>query len=123
MIPWLDHYPDRRMAVLLINGFRDGFLVPSFNGIGFNMVKNLKSAYIHLAVVQEKISKEIIEGRIAGPFSLPPFPDFRLSSLGIIPKKERGSFRMIHHLSYLMDSSLNDEVSDVEVPILPSMKL
>lgn len=60
-------------------------------------------------IVREKIDKEIKEGRVAGPFERPPFEKFRLSPLGVIPKKEPGSYRLIHHLSYPNHHSLNDQ--------------
>lgn len=117
MLPWLDRYSDCTMVHLLINGFKEGFLVPLFSKKGCTLVKNLHSAVIHPEIVQDKISKEVVEGRVSCPFLRPPFPNFRLSPLGIVPKKEQGSFRLIHHLSYTVDASLNDEVSDVEAPV------
>ena len=47
-------------------------------------------------------------GRIVGPFSSPPFANFVSSSLGVVPKKTPGEFRIIHHLSYPESSSVND---------------
>ncbi|CAJ0928568.1 unnamed protein product [Ranitomeya imitator] len=58
-----------------------------------------------LAVVRKKIYGELVLGLL-----LPPFPNFRISPLGVVPKKEAGSFRLIHHLSYPLGASLNDEV-------------
>lgn len=45
-----------------------------------------------------------------GPFSSPPFPNFRLSPLGLVPKKESGCYRLIHHLSFPAKQSLNDDI-------------
>ena len=39
-------------------------------------------------------------GRIAGPFDSAPFPDFKCSPLGLVPKRKEGQFRLIHHLLY-----------------------
>ena len=59
----------------------------------------------------EKLSKELTAGRIVGRFDVPPFNPFRVSPpLGIIPKKSPGEFRLIHHLSYLAGSSVNDGI-------------
>ena len=52
----------------------------------------------------EKLSKELTACRIVGPFDVPPFDPFRVSPLGIIPK------RLIHHLSYPAGSSVNDGI-------------
>lgn len=73
------------------------------------VVGNLKSVHRFLQVVYEKIAKEIAEGRVAGPFLVPWFSSFCISPLGVVPKKEPNSFRLIHHLSFLKNGSLNDE--------------
>ena len=69
---------------------------------------NLKSAIARPDIVREKLNKEITAGRIAGPFQTPPFPDMFCSPLGIVPKKNPGEFRLIHHLSFPQGSSIND---------------
>ena len=63
------------------------------------------------AAVNAKLSTELNAHRLAGPFSSPPFPVFRVSPLGLVPKKVEGEFRLIHHLSYPRGSSLNDGIS------------
>ena len=61
-----------------------------------------------------KIIKELTAGRIAGPFSEPPFPSMKISPLGIVPKKTPNDFRMIHHLSFpnKKEGSVNAGISD-----------
>lgn len=110
MLPWLLIYPDRERASLLIDGFKEGFSLPAFSGEGCHPVRNLKSVDRFREVVREKIIKEIREGRVAGPFIDPPFKDFRISPLGIVPKKEPMAFRLIHHLSFPRGGSLNDDI-------------
>lgn len=44
------------------------------------------------------------------PFSDPPLTNLRISPLGIIPKKEPNSYRLIYHLSYPYDDSFNDQI-------------
>ena len=73
-------------------------------------VKNLRSALEHPGVVDRKLKKELDLGRIAGPFYTEPFRDFRISPIGVVPKKEKGSFRLIHHLSYPEGDSINDGI-------------
>lgn len=62
-------------------------------------------------VVDAKITKEIEAGRIARPFRNRPFFPFRISPLGVIPKKTPGEFRLIHHLPYPKGLSINDGIS------------
>ena len=57
-------------------------------------------------MAEEKIQKEVSLGRVAGPFSQPPFPTLQVSSLGLVPKKD-GDYRLIHHLSYPENASIN----------------
>ena len=49
--------------------------------------------------------------RIAGPFTNPPLPNFVVSPIGVVPKKAPGKFRIIHHLSYPKDLSINAGIS------------
>ena len=73
------------------------------------MVKNLKSADEFPLVVDQKISKELQLGRIMGPYDEPPHvQNYKISPLGVVPKKTPGKFRIIHHLSYPEGSSVND---------------
>ncbi|CAJ0957897.1 unnamed protein product [Ranitomeya imitator] len=110
MVPWLEVFPDQETSSLIFHGFYYGFFVPHFGGIGCKLVQNLPSAAEFPLIVKEKIFKELEAGRAAGPFDSPPFLNFRISPLGVVPKKEQGSFRLIHHLSYPKGASLNDEV-------------
>ena len=60
--------------------------------------------------MQEKVSKELRLGRIAGPFGTPTFETFVTPSLGVVPKKESGAYRMIQHLSHPPGVSVNDGI-------------
>ena len=59
-------------------------------------------------MVDQKLAKEIQEGRIMGLFAEPPLPNLKISPLGVIPNKVQGEFRMIHHLSFPFGDSVND---------------
>lgn len=107
LLPWLEVYPDRRTADLLYNGFKVGFQVPEFQGSGCIIVKNSKSVSLLKPIVRTKIQAEIDAGRVAGPFNTPPFSNFRISPLAIVPKKEPNSYRLIHNLSFPDKESLN----------------
>lgn len=111
MRPWLERYPDRERAQLLPSGVLNCFPLPAFWGEGCVVVENLKSVHQFLQMVYEKIAKEIAEGRVAGPFLVPPFSNFHISPFGVVPKKEPNSFRLIHHLSFHgVDGSMNNEI-------------
>ena len=99
------------VAEYLVSGFHCGFRlgcqdIPPPNA---GLVQNLKSAFQFADIVDEKVQSELAKHRIMGPYSSPPsFPDFRVSPLGVVPKKVSGEFRMIHHLSYPRNYSVND---------------
>ncbi|XP_031749215.1 uncharacterized protein LOC116407638 [Xenopus tropicalis] len=110
MLPWLSKYPARDKAELLKKGFRDGFRIPGREGTQGGQLKNLKSANTNPGLVIEKLYKEVSLGRMAGPFKEPPLHNLRTSPLGLVPKKEAGKFRLIHHLSHPKGTSVNDEI-------------
>ena len=108
LIPLLVNYPD---ALRLCQGFLYGFPV-HFDGPRVSSVApNLLSAQQSPHVADQKLAKELAAHRLAGPFDSPPFPQFRISTLGIVPKKSPGEYRLIHHLSYPYGSSVNDGIA------------
>lgn len=58
--------------------------------------------------VRTKLLPELHSNRVKGPFSVPPFPNLRISPIGLVPKKSPGQFRLIHHLSYPEGNAIND---------------
>ena len=59
-------------------------------------------------VIHDFVSEGILQNRIAGPFSAPPFEHFVVSPLGVVPKSEVGKYRVIHDLSFPKQHSVND---------------
>ncbi|KAM9323893.1 complement factor B-like [Gastrophryne carolinensis] len=47
---------------------------------------------------------------MSGPFTDPPVDGMVVSPLGVVPKKEKGKFRLIHHLSFPKGGSVNDGI-------------
>jgi hypothetical protein len=68
--------------------------------------------------VHRKIVGEVEKGRVAGPFENIPFPNLRCSPIGLVPKKNPGEFRLIHHLSWPEGNSVNHHID----PIMASVK-
>lgn len=91
-----------------MEGFKYGF--PLGYG-GPNMcyfAPNHLSVSRNPAAARLKLQAELSKERIAGPFTDPPFQYYRVSPLGVIPKKTPGVFRLIHDLSYPKFLSVND---------------
>ena len=59
-------------------------------------------------IVSNKVAKELLAGRMAGPFLDPPFSNLHFSPLGLFPKKDPSKCRIIHHLSHPKGQSVND---------------
>ena len=94
--------------VILIEGFTEGFSL-GYTGLRVCMDSEcLRSASAQPNIVHGKLAKEIQAGRIAGPFVSRPLQQLQCSPIGIVPKKEPGSFRLIHHLSFPHGGAIND---------------
>ena len=91
-----------------VNGFRLGYEGPR----RFRLSPNLTCAKDFPDIISNSISREVQLGRVKGPFLSPPFPNLQVSPIGVVPKKASGEFRMIHHLSYPRDFSINDFICD-----------
>ena len=104
---WLDGYQEQSKKELL-TGIKFGFQVQS--SLPFRLggdYTNHRSALQHVTKINEKLSKELLLHRIAGPFDRPP-PGLILSPLAAVPKKDSGDIRLIHDLSFPKGNSVND---------------
>ena len=100
------------LARYLVHGFRYGFRIQFIGNRAPFESPNLKSAVQNPDLVLSKLQKEIDAGRIVGPLTNAPFPDFRTSPIGIVPKKTPNEVRLIQHLSYPSGFSVNDNIPD-----------
>ena len=104
----LKNYPHQEVARDLIQGLEAGFKL-KYSGPRLPMDIDSKEMNGEKATIaRDKILKEINLGRVAGPFSEPPFPTFRVSPISVIPKKSSSEFRLIHNLSFPINHSVND---------------
>ena len=110
LVPLLAGY-DTSIVKFLELGFQFGFRIQFEGELTDVRPKNLISALELPIVIDDKLAKELGASRIAGPFANPPFPLYRVSPLGVVPKKTPGEFRLIHHLSYPRGASINDGIS------------
>ena len=103
---------DSAKANYLVCGFNNGFRIGLQGDRHFRASPNLKFASEFPEIVEEKLAKEISQGRIAGPYHELPFVNMHISPIGVVPKKEVGQYRLIHHLSYPTDKSINEHIPD-----------
>ncbi|CAB4014220.1 Hypothetical predicted protein, partial [Paramuricea clavata] len=78
---------DPGLTSILYTGFKFGFSLHFEETRTSFFANNLISAQQNPEIVSAKLSKELAAGRLAGPFDFPPFPKFRVSPLGVVPKK------------------------------------
>jgi len=62
-------------------------------------------------VAHERVKYEITLGRIAGSFMLRPISNWRISPMGLVPKKTSG-WSLLTHLSYPSGNSVNDFIDE-----------
>lgn len=105
---------DQLATEYLVNGFKEGFRLNFEGPRGFQDCSNLKSANDDPNNVELKLNKEILLGRIEGPFDQQPFVNLKISPLGLVPKKTPNQFRLIHHLSF-PHNSLNSVNAGIPV--------
>ena len=108
--PYLNSYFADIISTL-ISGFTNDFALHFSGIVNTQEGKNLPSALANPTVVDQKLAKELSALRLAGPFTAAPFHPFRVSLLGLVPKKTIGEFRLIYHLSFLCGSSVNDGIA------------
>ncbi len=94
-----------------MHGFHHGFSINYHGPQNTSHAKNHRSALTNPEIVSAELLKDIALGRIAGPFQTPPLINFRVSPLGLVPKKEQGQYRLIHDLSFPRGLSINDFIS------------
>lgn len=93
-------HPDQVFVARLCNNIKYGASlgytgprVPRFS-------RNLPTAFEHPEIVSSNLATEVALGRTAGPFVSPPFQNFQVSPIGLVPKKHSEKFRTIFHLSF-----------------------
>ena len=64
-------------------------------------------------MVTNNLAHEISLGRVAGPYDNPPFSNFQISPIGLVPKKNSDKFWTIFHLSFPKTgkTSINNAIS------------
>lgn len=95
------------MKEILVSGFKFGFKLGILGNLTNRFSKNHKSALENPQQLYEKLAKEALKLRVAGPFKNIPFDNFICSPLGLVPKSVPGKFRLIHDLSYPKGNSVN----------------
>ena len=105
---------DPRKTAYLVKGFTEGFRLEHKAIIKTSEdPKNDPSIHQHLDIAQDKINLEVQSGRMKGPFDTPPFPNFHVSPIKLTEKSEKGTYRLLHNLSWPYDTtSINAQIPE-----------
>lgn len=109
---YLERYNNYKDAQVLREGFQRGFRLNYLGSRKASISDNLKSAFEHEQEMETKLQSEINLGRIAGPFNEPPIANLKISPIGLVPKSD-GGWRLITHLSYPTNNSINDGIPEL----------
>ena len=99
---------DSFLAERLISGFTHGFSTGCRDPPFGRALANLPSCQEAPHVIDADIARERQAGRLAGLFPAGHSEILNISPIGLVPKKEPGAFRIIHHLSFPAGASVND---------------
>ena len=103
---WLEGYDEEKKQYLL-DGFTHGFRVGYSGKVSSIIFNNHKSADSKPSIIDDYLEVEIKNKRIFGP--LPSIPEqYHCAPLGLVPKKNKNDFRIIHDLSFPPGQSVNE---------------
>ena len=105
----LAKHPNPQLVRDVCQGLRYGVDIGFQGPRKSSRTPNMKSALDNPEVIKATIAKKLASGWSLGPFSSPPFPNFVINSIGVVPKKT-GGFGMITDLSR-PDESANSGIS------------
>ena len=83
----LSGYPDSSFVYELCNIFRQGARIGFRGQRTHRFSKNLPTASSNPTSVSSNLANEVSLGRMAGPFDTPPFQNFQISPIGLVPKR------------------------------------
>ena len=88
----LSDHPERefvnKLCLELREGARIGYSGPRYPRFS----NNLPTAFLNPEVVSANLNDEVSKGCTMGPFSTPPFQNFQVSPIGLVPKKHSDKF-------------------------------
>jgi hypothetical protein len=111
----LEGHPAPDVASFVLEGIAGGVKLGFDGPRSSPLASNRPSAGQHAAAIADNIRKEVQAGRVAGPFAVSPFAEFRTSPLGAVPKKDSVKMRRIHDLSHPHGASVNAFIEDGSV--------
>ena len=118
---WLDlmaSYRNPQFRQAFQDGHTNGFHLYYHGALeGQSEHSNHQSANRMLSHLVANAHAEVALGRVLGPFETIPFRNYRISPMGVVPKKytDPPKYRNVHDLSWPPGDSFNDGIDKAEV--------
>ena len=96
----LANHPEREIVNKRCSELREGARIGYSGPRCQRFSPNLPTTYFNPEVVTGNLTDEVSKGRTMGPFPTPPFENFQVSPIGLVPKKHSDKFQTIFHLSF-----------------------
>ena len=113
---WSAHlasHPDVSFSSYILEGIESGFRIGyNYSARRRSASHNLLSSIERPEVIHSYLLKEQENGRIIGPLDSSSCPPVHCSPFGVIPKKGKGTWRMIIDLSSPKGMSINDGIDE-----------
>lgn len=110
----LSGHPNQKFVKYLCDGLELGFdTLVSSNSLPTKECKNLQSAITQEDITDKLIQSEVTKGFLQGPFSSPPFQQYRVSPIGVAVGKYSKKPRLIVDLSAPHNNSEHFSVNEL----------
>ena len=103
----LHSHPDRVFGNKLCLELREGAKIGYSGPKQFRFSRNLPTAFLNREVVTSNLADEVATGRTEGSLPFPPFENFEVSPICLVPKKHSDKFLTIFHLSFSKSGTTN----------------
>lgn len=100
-----------QLLIFCLRGFKYGFKLNYTGPRSSCAYDNLLAIKQNPDVATKQLINEIELGRMAGPFKNKPISNLRCSPVRVVPKRT-GDVRLITHLSYHKENSVNDFIDE-----------
>ncbi len=108
---WVDNFsscPDQELKDTVFSGLTEGVDIGCQGLLNGGIHPNWPSVHEYYQEVSKSIHSNVSIGRVVGPWTSPPCPQFIASPLGAFERANTGKVRTIHDLSYPPGGAVND---------------
>ena len=110
---WLDNFskcPDKELRETVFSGLQQGVDIACHGLDQGGIYPNWPSVHEFYQDVNDSVYSNLSIGRVVGPWTSPPCPEFISSPLGAFKRAINGKVRTIHDLSFPPGGAVNDHI-------------